>query len=68
MRPSQFSPAQSGQAQSPGAVTYSHLLKPGTLGTLTLTQSGGGYIYQVRRDATCDGSFGGSSSSWQLPR
>lgn len=67
VEPSLFSPAQSGQAQSPGTVTYSHLFKPGTLGTATLAQSGGGYAYQVRRDATCDGNFGGSGSAWQAP-
>lgn len=67
VRRSLFSPAQSGQSASPGTLTYSHLFKPGTLGAASLTQSGGGYAYQVRRDASCDGNFSGAASSWQTP-
>ncbi|MCL6526884.1 MAG: DUF11 domain-containing protein [Thermaceae bacterium] len=65
VKPSLFSPAQSGQSTSPGTVTYSHLFKPGTLGSVTLSLSGGSYAYQVRRDASCDGNFGGTASAWQ---
>ncbi|RDI96422.1 DUF11 domain-containing protein [Meiothermus sp. QL-1] len=59
VRPSFFQPDQSAQAGSPGAVTYRHFFRPGTLGSATLGVSGA-HSYQLRRDANCDGVFDAS--------
>jgi len=62
---SAFRPDQSGSATSPGAVTYRHTYKPGTLGTVTLGRAGGDYVYQIRVDANCDGDFEDAGESWK---
>ncbi|MCX7601430.1 MAG: hypothetical protein N2Z75_05750 [Meiothermus sp.] len=66
---SRLSPDQSGQAPSPGTITYSHLYRPGTLGTVNLSQSGGGFTYALRRDVNCDGDFADAGEGFQpLPQ
>jgi len=56
VRQSHLSPDQSGQSPSPGTLTYSHLYRPGSLGSVNLAISGG-YTYLLRRDVNCDGDF-----------
>lgn len=51
-----LAPDQSGQVASPGAISYTHLLRPSTLGPLRLTPVGSnGYTYTVYADDNCDG-------------
>lgn len=58
VRESRLYPDASGQTTSPGAISYVHFLKPGTLGSYTLSlPSAPRFAYQVRRDANCDGDF-----------
>lgn len=52
-----FTPDQNGQGTSPGTVTYSHLYKPGTMGTVTLSVQSGGLVYPFKLDRNCDGDF-----------
>lgn len=66
VRDSRLSPDQSGQSPSPGTITYSHLYRPGTLGTVNLSQSGGSYTYALRRDVNCDGDFADPGEGFQL--
>ncbi|GIW33201.1 hypothetical protein [Meiothermus sp.] len=69
VRESRFSPDQSRQSPSPATITYSHLYRPGTLGTVNLVQSGGSYTYALRRDVNCDGDFADAGESFQpLPQ
>ena len=56
VRESRLYPDGSAQATSPGSVTYSHLFRPGTLGSVTLNAQGG-FTYLVRRDADCNGQY-----------
>ena len=56
VRESRLYPDGSAQATSPGSVTYSHLFRPGTLGSVTLNAQGG-FTYLVRRDANCNGQY-----------
>ncbi|HEU4742490.1 MAG TPA: SdrD B-like domain-containing protein [Meiothermus sp.] len=67
VRESRLYPPGSGQAPSPGTITYSHLYRPGTLGTVTLSQSGGGFTYQARLDANCNGQFDPGEDFQSLP-
>ncbi len=69
VRDSRLSPDQSGQSPSPGTITYSHLYRPGTLGNVNLSQSGGSYTYALRRDVNCDGDFADPGENFQpLPQ
>ncbi|WP_347708883.1 DUF11 domain-containing protein [Meiothermus sp. CFH 77666] len=69
VRDSRLSPDQSGQSPSPGTITYGHLYRPGTLGTVNLIQSGGSYTYALRRDVNCDGDFADPGEGFQpLPQ
>ncbi|GIW37430.1 MAG: hypothetical protein KatS3mg073_1575 [Meiothermus sp.] len=69
VRDSRLSPDQSGQSPSPGTITYSHLYRPGTLGTVNLVQSGSSYTYALRRDVNCDGDFADAGEGFQpLPQ
>jgi uncharacterized repeat protein (TIGR01451 family) len=50
-------PDQIGQASSPGAITYLHLFRPGTLGTVALNLNGlPGWGHLIYFDADCDGT------------
>jgi uncharacterized repeat protein (TIGR01451 family) len=50
-------PDQIGQANSPGAITYLHLFRPGTLGTVALNLNGlPGWGHLIYLDADCDGT------------
>jgi uncharacterized repeat protein (TIGR01451 family) len=50
-------PDQIGQASSPGAITYLHLFRPGTLGTVALNLTGlPGWGHLIYVDANCDGT------------
>jgi hypothetical protein len=50
-------PDQIGQASSPGAITYLHLFRPGTLGTVALNLNGlPGWGHLIYLDASCDGT------------
>lgn len=65
VRPSLWQPDQSGQASSPGVVTYAHRVRPGTLGTLTFLRLAGGWNYLLRLDANCDGDFADAGEGYQ---
>ncbi|ADH64645.1 conserved repeat domain protein [Allomeiothermus silvanus DSM 9946] len=67
VREGRLYPSGSGQAPSPGTITYSHFYRPGTLGTVTLSQSGGGFTYQARLDANCNGQFDPGEAFQSLP-
>ncbi|PZA08210.1 MULTISPECIES: DUF11 domain-containing protein [unclassified Meiothermus] len=67
VRESRLYPNSAGQAPSPGTITYSHLYRPGTLGSVTLSQSGGSFTYQARLDANCNGSFDPGEDFQNLP-
>ena len=54
--PSLLEPDRTGVAVSPGSVAYTHLYRPGTLGTVALTTSGN-YTYRMFFDANCDGTI-----------
>lgn len=60
VRPSRLEPDRSGQATSPGTITYSHLFRPGTLGSVSLGVTGGSFGYRLRWDANCNGNFDAS--------
>jgi uncharacterized repeat protein (TIGR01451 family) len=49
-----FAPDQSGHASSPGVIGYTHRLKPGMPGTVTLSGVGS-FTYQFFLDGNCDG-------------
>jgi uncharacterized repeat protein (TIGR01451 family) len=50
-------PDQIGQASSPGAITYLHLFRPGTLGAVSLNLTGlPGWGHLIYLDADCDGT------------
>jgi uncharacterized repeat protein (TIGR01451 family) len=50
-------PDQIGQASSPGAITYLHLFRPGTLGTVALNINGlPSWGHLIYLDANCDGT------------
>lgn len=66
VRRSVFQPDQQGTSPSPGVVSYSHSYKPGTEGTVTLKRTGGSYVYQVRVDADCNGTFDAGEPWWDL--
>ncbi len=69
VRESRLRPDQSGQSPSPGALTYSHWYRPGTLGLVNLAISGGNYAYLLRRDVNCDGDFADAGEGFQtLPQ
>jgi uncharacterized repeat protein (TIGR01451 family) len=65
VRPSLWQPDQSGQASSPGVVTYAHRVRPGTLGTLTFLRVSGNWNYLLRIDANCDGDFDDAGEGYQ---
>jgi uncharacterized repeat protein (TIGR01451 family) len=65
VRPSLWQPDQSGQATSPGVITYAHRVRPGTLGTLTFSRVGGNWNYLLRLDANCDGDFDDAGEGYQ---
>jgi len=65
VRPSLLSPDQSGQATSPGVITYAHQFRPGTLGNVTLSLAPTQFGYQVRRDVNCDGDFDDPGEGFQ---
>jgi uncharacterized repeat protein (TIGR01451 family) len=65
VRPSLWQPDQSGQAPSPGVITYAHRVRPGTLGTLTFLRVSGGWNYLLRLDANCDGDFDDAGEGYQ---
>lgn len=65
VRESRLYPDGSRQTTSPGSVTYSHLFRPGTLGSVTLSVQQGGFNYLIRRDANCDGQYGGPGEDFQ---
>ncbi len=65
VRPSLLSPDQSGQATSPGVITYAHQFRPGTLGNVTLSLAPTQFGYQVRRDVNCDGDFDDAGEGFQ---
>lgn len=67
VRESRLYPPGADQTLSPGVVTYSHLYRPGTLGTVTFSVSGGGFTYQARLDANCNGSFDPGEDFQNLP-
>lgn len=54
---SQLNPNQSSQASSPDTLSYTHLYRPATLGSVSLALSNGGYSYQVFLDNDCNGSI-----------
>ncbi len=54
---------QSGTTTSPESILYSHLYRPGTLGTVALSATGS-WSYIVYRDANCDGTI---SSAERVP-
>ncbi|RIH88748.1 hypothetical protein Mlute_00536 [Meiothermus luteus] len=66
-RESRLSPDQSGQTTSPGTITYAHLFRPGTLGSVSLGATGGGFTYRLRRDANCDGDFDDPGEGFVAP-
>jgi uncharacterized repeat protein (TIGR01451 family) len=50
-------PDQIGQASSPGAITYLHLFRPGTLGMVVLNLTGlPGWGHLIYFDTNCDGT------------
>ncbi len=68
VRPSAFQPDQSGQTPSPGAITYSHLFRPGTLGSVTLSlASTPSFSYQARLDTNCNGTWESTEGFSPLP-
>nr|WP_027881833.1 SdrD B-like domain-containing protein [Meiothermus rufus] len=68
VRHSTFRPDQSGQATSPGVLTYAHLFQPGTLGNVALSLAGApSFAYQARFDANCNGSWDPGESFTPLP-
>jgi hypothetical protein len=67
VRPSLFVSDQSGQTSSPGVIEYTHLYSPGTLGGVTVTMTGGAYIYQLFLDEDCDGSYSPAEGPHNLP-
>jgi uncharacterized repeat protein (TIGR01451 family) len=53
---SAFQPDRTGSSLSPGTIAYTHLYRPGTLGTVNLTTvSSAGYTVQYALDTNCDG-------------
>jgi len=67
VRSSEWKPDQSGQTTSPGVLALSHLYRPGTLGNVSLSLGNGGFAYQVRRDANCNGTFDASETYQTFP-
>ncbi len=66
VRESRLYPDASGQTGSPGAITYAHFIKPGTLGSYTLSLANAPrFAYQVRRDVNCDGDFDDPGEGFQ---
>jgi len=66
VRESRLYPDASGQTGSPGAISYAHFLKPGTLGSYTLSLANAPrFAYQVRRDVNCDGDFDDPGEGFQ---
>ena len=66
VRESRLYPDASGQTSSPGAISYAHFIKPGTLGSYTLSLANAPrFIYQVRRDVNCDGDFDDPGEGFQ---
>jgi uncharacterized repeat protein (TIGR01451 family) len=66
VRESRLYPDASGQTGSPGAITYAHFIKPGTLGSYTLSLANAPrFTYQVRRDVNCDGDFDDPGEGFQ---
>lgn len=56
---STFAPDAAGVAPSPGTASYTHLFRPGTQGSVTLTASGApGFTSSFFRDLNCDGTVG----------
>lgn len=67
LRASRFISDQSGQVSSPGTIEYSHLFTPGTLGSVTLSTSGGLYAHSVFVDENCDGTYSASEGPQTFP-
>ncbi len=68
VRPDAFQPDQSGQTPSPGAITYSHLFRPGTLGSVTLSLANTpSFSYQARLDTNCNGTWESTEGFSPLP-
>ena len=66
VRESRLYPDASGQTSSPGAISYAHFIKPGTLGNYTLSLANAPrFAYQVRRDVNCDGDFDDPGEGFQ---
>jgi uncharacterized repeat protein (TIGR01451 family) len=66
VRESRLYPDASGQTGSPGAITYAHFIRPGTLGDYTLSLANAPrFTYQVRRDVNCDGDFDDPGEGFQ---
>ena len=64
VQPSLLQPDQSGSTTSPGSVTYTHLYRPGTLGTVVLSAtSSAGYNRLYHLDSNCDGTVTPSERS-----
>jgi uncharacterized repeat protein (TIGR01451 family) len=55
--PTNLSPDQAAQAQSPGTLTFNHLLKPGSQGSVSLALTAGSFSYLLRIDLNCDSDF-----------
>jgi len=65
-RESQLYPDASRQTGSPGAISYAHFIKPGTLGSYTLSLANAPrFTYQARRDVNCDGDFDDPGEGFQ---
>jgi uncharacterized repeat protein (TIGR01451 family) len=66
VRESRLYPDASGQTSSPGAISYAHFIKPGTLGSYTLSLANTPrFTYQVRWDVNCDGDFDDPGEGFQ---
>jgi uncharacterized repeat protein (TIGR01451 family) len=66
VRESRLYPDASGQTSSPGAISYAHFIKPGTLGSYTVSLANAPrFTYQVRRDVNCDGDFDDPGEGFQ---
>lgn len=69
VRNSALQPDQSGQASSPGTLTYAHHFRPGTPGSVSLSLPGSpSFAYQARLDANCNGTWEAGESFGPLPQ